>query len=94
MKVKRDLKNQKKFKILKDWERKLKEDGAFRFWDSYFSAEIFKREKLLNPIIKRFRELAKIKDFPEDRLNDLYELALISYLDDIENYFSIKEGFK
>jgi hypothetical protein len=94
MKVKRDLKNQKEFKILEDWEKKLKEDGAFRFWDNYFSTEILERGKLLKPIIKIFRDLAEIKDFPEDRINDLYELALISYFDDIDNYFSIKESFK
>lgn len=70
-------------------KNKVPEDLAHKFWRKYEEADFLDRDKLLEPILKNFLPMAKIKD--EKMLKHILKLQLQSYFDDLIEYFYCKE---
>ena len=65
----------------------MKEDIPVKFWKDYEKADILNKEKRLNPIVKNFENILKIKD-TKIRKHTLL-LTLKSYFDDLIEYKDI-----
>ncbi|MBI4981173.1 hypothetical protein HZC30_06485 [Candidatus Woesearchaeota archaeon] len=64
---------------------KIPEDLAHKFWREYEEADFLDRDKLLEPIVKNFTPMTKIKD--EKMRKHILKMYLGSYFDDLIEYF-------
>jgi len=63
-------------------------DILLEFWEKYYNADMFKREKILEPILKNFREVIGIhklddKKFPKKYKDTTLRMFLMNYFDDL-----------
>ncbi len=66
----------------------MKLDDAQKFWKKYIKADLFERIKLLQPIIKNFKEVHEMLNLPDEKFSQEYkdmqiEHFLLSYFDDL-----------
>lgn len=69
---------------------KVPEDLAHKFWRKYEEADFLDRDKLLEPILKNFTPMTKIKD--EKMRKHILTTYLRSYFDDLIEYFYCKDN--
>jgi len=77
-----------------EFNKFLEEDLALKFWDNYYNADLLSKHKILQPIVKRLMELSELKELSKEQLNDLWEMALTGYFDDLMGYMCMKEDFQ
>ena len=63
-------------------------DNVYKFWDNFFNSDILEQEKMLEPILKKINSLHKIED--EYIRHHTLKLLLLSYFNDIEEYYYTK----
>jgi len=65
------------------------EDLPYSFWKKYEEADLLERDKILEPIVKNFLPIIKLKE--EKMKSHILTTYLRSYFDDLIDYFYSKE---
>ena len=65
------------------------EDLPYSFWKKYEEADLLERDKILEPLVKKFLRMSNVKD--EKLRQHTITTFLRSYFDDLIDYFYCKE---